>query len=167
MLIAPEMQQRTRILPLYLTTEPLENDSMAMAIPISLEQVMASQPPPGLEEWRKRLFLVEGTIEMSEDEYVSYPFLVISDTFFLNAYFFFFFLFFFSNFYSFPFYFFYFFYLSFFLSLFLFVSSHLILILMTVTFCVFRWNTYWPHIDNVWQIPIVPPHLLHFITPSH
>ena len=44
---------------------------MAVAIPISLEQVMASQPPPGLEEWRKRLFLVEGTIEMSEDEYDS------------------------------------------------------------------------------------------------
>lgn len=61
---------------------------MAMAIPISLEQVIASQSPPGLDEWRNRLFLVEGTIEMSEDEYVSFPFLVIQHPSFLFLFFF-------------------------------------------------------------------------------
>ena len=46
------------------------NDDMAMPMPMpmSLEQAVAAQPPPGLEEWRRRLFMVEGTIVMSEDE---------------------------------------------------------------------------------------------------
>lgn len=46
------------------------NDDMAMPIPMpmSLEQVVANQPPPDLEEWRRRLFMVESRIVMSEDE---------------------------------------------------------------------------------------------------
>ena len=75
---------------------------MAVAIPISLEQVMASQPPPGLEEWRKRLFLVEGTIEMSEDEYDSLL-LLLSFSFSFSFLFLFLFLFFFSSLFSFSF----------------------------------------------------------------
>jgi len=51
------------------------NDDMAMPMPMpmSLEQVVTNQPPPDLEEWRRRLFMVEGTIVMSEDEYVNPP----------------------------------------------------------------------------------------------
>ncbi|KAF8422041.1 hypothetical protein EV426DRAFT_607300 [Tirmania nivea] len=50
------------------------NDGLAMAMPMpmSLEQVVANQPPPDLEEWRRRLFMVEGTIVMSEDDWNTY-----------------------------------------------------------------------------------------------
>ena len=39
-----------------------------MALPMALDQGGLGHPPPNLDEWRKKLFEVEGTIVLSEGE---------------------------------------------------------------------------------------------------
>lgn len=54
----------------YLNLSTMNDDmAMAMPLPLSLEQVVVNSPTPqALEEWRNKLFMVDGTLELSEEQ---------------------------------------------------------------------------------------------------